>query len=1290
MRARWSEKKLNLVLLSAVMFVLLSIGGVVLHAQDTNAQLSGLIEDNTGAMIPGAQINATNTATNVTYKAIADGAGSYLLTNLTPGPYKLVSNAAGFGVQTQSGLILHTGDHLTMNFSLKPGSVETTIVVSSARALISSSDASSSDVLDNKMITELPQLNRNALDLANTIPAIQGNGPQVDNLQVLAQNNAAYLIANSGNGYSLSGGQANSSNISVDGNPVQEAEFGATNRAIPTPDSVSEFRVETGVLTADVGRYGGGIISMRTQSGTNAFHGRAFFYFRNQDFNANSWYNNNATPQIARQAYSQKNYGAAVGGPIRIPHVYNGTDKTFFYGAWEGQRFSETQIAVSSVPSLLERAGNFSQTVIGQQSNSSPLYATIYDPFNGYEDSNSADCTGPLASQYTSQGWCWVRPQFPNATIPATAEGGLSGQSQLFAHYIAMWPTPNHTAISPSNFAGNRVDPRNLATPIDKYFLRIDEALRQNHHLEGSVSRSMITASVPPPFMHAGTSLTTDEDWLGVFLYTWAINPKTVFSFHLGVGVTDLVSLGVSNSGSLPDPNIDTSTWGFDPLIANNPAKLTTHIAPVATIGGFGSGYTNVGGDQYDSFLTQSDNGVVALTRQIGRHTFKIGYEQYFIRFTEKGGDGTGVIGLGSGYSSVTGGYGTEQYWNQNDGLSGNGLAELMLGSSNLNSWGSSWNPTPYGWNQGAYIMDDWKVNSKLTVQIGLRWDHDGPRRPRHAFGGLVYDLNAKNVLPTVAGWSWGQVQSAEGGILNSLPIPQWVTQGPTGLISLTNTPEYPHKDLYTTNIANFSPRLGLSWAVNDKTVVHLSAGSVDQGLNGLSTDYQSFYYDTTSFGQISTQNGMNWISELCSCDHGLSSFPAVPGGNLGFSPPVTTNAAYYYQNWNTSANANGQGTTITHYDTPTSYMAGLGIQRQLGKDWVFTGEYQAIKSVHLLMHVAGSWSLNNIPVNYYQLGSHLSDQVPNPFQGEGLNFGSPTLPLSQLLGLSPQYGGTNAATPGQVSWGRAFSNYANFQIQSRNYHGLELLVSYAIRKTLTDASSSDINVQGLAGGLLENPHNLMEGYGLAPGEMPQTLKVNYSYDLPVGRGRQYLSNPQGVSGHVLDSLVGGWAVAGITTWNPHGTPVQFPLENQGDGGITVPGAALRWSTANKNFRNHNISYEKALVGDNGTFLNSTQGILNRTSFAQTPNYSFSNSPVYFSNLRNPGSFYTDMSILKKFYISSDKSRNFEIRLEALNIFNHPIYGNIIADPNSSVFGGINGKNGTAPRIMQAGARFFF
>ena len=607
------------------------------------------------------------------------------LSELLPGPYKITVSAPGFGTVARSGLTLNTGDHLAQNFTLKLGTVEESVTVTGAQTLISSDEASSADVLDNKMITELPQLNRDSLDLTGTVPSVQGAGPQVDQVQTLAQQNSAYLIANTGNSYSLSGGQVNGSFISVDGNPVQEAEFNNTNRAIPTPDSISEFRVESGVLTADQGRYAGGIISMQTQSGTNTYHGRAFLYLRNQDLNSNDWTDNSLGNP--RQDFQQKNYGLAGGGPVRIPHLYNGTDRTFFYGAWEGQRFGQGQVVESSIPTALNQQGDFSQTVINYN-NGAPVYANIYDPFNGTMDTNAADCAntanrnGSLLGSPAVYRTTRFRPTMVRSVSCGTGlTCPVSGQSQLFAHYMALWPQPNHAPAANNDHVNNRYDQIQLHTPVDKYFLRVDDALRANHHLMGSITRSMMTVNVPPPFKHAAESTTTDEDWLGAFLYTWSPGPRTVVNLRLGIGVTDLVSDGVSGDASLPDPSIDTSKWGFDPLLASNNEKMTNEIPPVVNIGANANssagGYTHVGGDQYDSFLTQTDNGTVSVTRFFGRHTLKAGYEQYFTRFTEQGGDGTGVINLNAGG-------GSNQYWNQNDGETGSQLAELMMGSSNF------------------------------------------------------------------------------------------------------------------------------------------------------------------------------------------------------------------------------------------------------------------------------------------------------------------------------------------------------------------------------------------------------------------------------------------------------------------------------------------------------------------------------------------------------------------------------------------------------------------------------
>jgi hypothetical protein len=247
------------------------------------------------------------------------------------------------------------------------------------------------------------------------------------------------------------------------------------------------------------------------------------------------------------------------------------------------------------------------------------------------------------------------------------------------------------------------------------------------------------------------------------------------------------------------------------------------------------------------------------------------------------------------------------------------------------------------------------------------------------------------------------------------------------------------------------------------------------------------------------------------------------------------------------------------------------------------------------------------------------------------------------------------------------------------------LLASYAIRKTLSNTASTDIHQYGASAGKLQNPHNLMEGYGVALYEEPQTMKLNYNYDLPFGRGREFMNHPQGLGGHLLDAVAGGWAFAGITTWDPKGTPVLAPTV---DGGSTAPGAALRWTLLNHSYKRSGASNEDALVVNGGFVKGNVKGVLNSTSFGITPNYSLANSPVMFSDLRNPGDFYTDASILKKYYLSDNRDRYLEFRIEALNILNHPVFGGIIADPSAPTFGGLNGKTGQ--RVMQVGGRFFF
>jgi hypothetical protein len=291
---------------------------------------------------------------------------------------------------------------------------------------------------------------------------------------------------------------------------------------------------------------------------------------------------------------------------------------------------------------------------------------------------------------------------------------------------------------------------------------------------------------------------------------------------------------------------------------------------------------------------------------------------------------------------------------------------------------------------------------------------------------------------------------------------------------------------------------------------------------------------------------------------------------------------------------------------------------------------------------------------------------------------------LSQLLGLAPQY---SNITPGQATWGRSLANFLNLQIQSRGYHGLTLLASYSIRKTLTNSWGKDIQHGGPAGsGFLQDPHNLMEAYGVAGYEMPQTVLLNYSYELPFGRGRQLMSNGDTFGYKVLNQVVGGWNLAGVTTWNPKGTPVLVPTV---PGGQTAPGAALRESLAPGVKVVQSTNYSSALVDASGNFINQSPNlVLNSNAFVRTPDFGLSNAPFVFPNVRNPGSFFTDLTLLKKFPFSAEASRYFEIRLEAQNIFNHANFNKIDNNMSNATFGGVLGKSGQ--RIMQVGARIFF
>jgi len=265
-------------------------------------------------------------------------------------------------------------------------------------------------------------------------------------------------------------------------------------------------------------------------------------------------------------------------------------------------------------------------------------------------------------------------------------------------------------------------------------------------------------------------------------------------------------------------------------------------------------------------------------------------------------------------------------------------------------------------------------------------------------------------------------------------------------------------------------------------------------------------------------------------------------------------------------------------------------------------------------------------------------------------------------------------------------ANYLNLQIQTRGYHGLSLLGSYAIRKTITTSFTKDYrgSYGAPCASNVQDPNNLNECYGVAAYEVPQRWTLNYAYDLPFGRGRQFMNSPSTLGGKIFDKIFGGWGVAGISTYWPKGTPVQGPVRSDYN---AAPWAVVRWSTSG-DYKSGSFDPSCALLRDGKFVSGSPCGYFNKSAFVATPDYSFGNIPQVYPNVRNPGGFTTDGTLLKNFYLNGDQTRYVNIRVEAANLFNHPNFGGINNNPSSVGFGGLSGKSGN--RIMQLGARIFF
>jgi hypothetical protein len=656
--------------------------------------ITGIVTDQSGALVEGAKVTVTNSDTQVARSSETNSQGNYTFPFLPHGNYSVTAEKPGFSIERVNGIELRVGLTATINLSLKPGAIQQEVTVTANAALIDAQSSSQGNVVSSLQIVQLPLNGRNPYSLLTLAPAVTPTG-------------------NSGTGPIVSGGRSNTSGVLFDG---QETRNTSTNDIAYTPplETVAEFKVITNNFSAEYGRSGGGILTAAGRSGTNELHGSAYEFFRNDKLNANGWTNN--MNRLKRNPVRHNEFGFALGGPVYVPRIYNGKNRTFFFFNFERIPDRSPDNITATVPTQAQRNGDFSQTT------SSGTVIKIYDPSTTVPD--------------PSKPGSFIRSQFPNNQIPA---GRID---PIAANLLQYFPLPN----LPGN-TNNYAVAATRANTQTKYYGRIDESLGSNNRLFFRYGITYSTASTPGytglAFPGEGTNCNEGKSnstpWVAALSDTVTFRPNLIGEFRVSytrqnnscqprsVGF-DITKLGLPSY--LKNASLDQLFPEFDitdATIANSTVSLGPNRA---------SHYT-------DAENTPEAQAHITWLR--GSHSVKTGFDYMFLAFNIfrpdwPSGDFTFTRAYTQGpdpaAASATAGY---------------GVATLLLGAPTGGSFtvGPSLAASQKSYN--VYLQDDWKITRNFTLNLGARWEYQTPYSER--YNHLAYfDPNATDPITGLPG----------------------------------------------------------------------------------------------------------------------------------------------------------------------------------------------------------------------------------------------------------------------------------------------------------------------------------------------------------------------------------------------------------------------------------------------------------------------------------------------------------------------------------------------------------
>ena len=1154
--------------------------------------LRGSIRD-AGGGVPGAAITLTNEDTNLARATFSNAQGEYAFAAVEPGSYRVKVTMAGFKTIERSAVRIGTQSFLVLDLGLEVGSLQESITVSGQTPLIETANASHGTVLDRTMLETLPAPGRAAFLMAVSIPTVIASGDGQFNRQQ-DQSNASFL--------SLGGGPRRGNNYTIDGVAITDI----LNRAVanPTMEALDDVKVQVHTYDAEMGRTGGGVFNTTMRSGTNMLRGTGFFQTRPLWGQVNNYFSELAGRPKPDSVYYLG--GGGIGGPI----VRN---KTFFFVAAENYHDVQSRSVSTAFPTAAERSGDFSRLT-----NAAGQPVTIYDPL--------------------------TRQPFPGNIIPTER---INPVAAAIAGYL---PLPD---VDLDNGTNNYTRTAEINNKFQQEY-----TFKAEHKFNDSVSLT------------------------GFYLYNRTDEPDADY-FEVGLnGATRFADpndyllkrrpqiLALNNTWVLSNDSVLALRYGWTRFVDNNtmtidfdPAALgfsQTFLDQVDQTGGpkfpNGSitGYSGFGAITPSFRTYKSWNANASYSKLVGRHTLKFGADYRKIGvYLLNPGDSSGRFQFDKEFTSATG-------LNNSSTTDGNGFASFLLGypSANAARQSTMTLTTPldiYTNYFGGYAQDDWRVSSRLTLNYGLRLEHeDGMREVDNNFT-VGFDPAATSTLSTVtipadpvAGTPARQVS---GGLMFAGVDGNDVAQG--------NQPAL-----------KWSPRAGVVYSLKPSTV--LRAG---YGLYWAPWNYPVPSSASSNYGQLGfTQNTVSPQTAATPTVTLTNPFPNGLVSPLGNSLRALT----------------GVGTSISYVDqnrtAPRVQQYSAGIQQELPGHMAVTVSYMGSRGDHMPLGGTADVALNvnQLDPKYMSLGSQLNAALPNPFLGNaaaGPLSTQATLTRAQLLRPYPQFLNVSAR---QVSEGITRYNAGVVELVRRtggsNWYGGRVSYTYSVLK---DNQFGEGNFFSNGGsGLPLNSYSYIEGstyynprtdyaYGIL--DVPHRLVLAPVLDVPFGEGRRWSS-----ANGLIDLLAGGWTAAAIVT-----VQSGFPIGVQQSDNTGTFGGAQRPNVVDGVDRATTGEWTDRLASAN----HAAATWLNPAAFTTAPANTFGNAPRTITDVRTPSQQNVDLSVSKNIRLGG--TRFAQIRVEVVNLLNRVTTSGIATTAGNASFGQISSQSGFM-RLTQFSFRYSF